>query len=76
MNNTWCLGIFLFVILWQDMAWHFTSEVVQVVVVELLMCYIAYTREVYSLFDAWMIAAIYPVSLVFVYIARNWFHLS
>eukprot|EP00452_MALV-II_sp_L67-6_P000221 gene221-98_t len=76
MNNTWCLGIFMFVILWQDLPWMFTAEVIQVVVIELIMCYVAFTREVYSLFDAVLILLLYPISLFFVYVARDWLHWS
>jgi hypothetical protein len=35
MNNTWCLGIFLYVIWLNGFDWRFTAETLNIIIIEL-----------------------------------------
>merc|ERR1719321_1011230 len=39
MNNTFCLGVFLALVYWKDLAWQFTSETLAIILVEVLIAF-------------------------------------
>jgi len=76
MNNTFCLGIFLFVIFWGQLNWAFTCETLNVVVVELIVAYVAWNKDVHTLFEATLILMLFPISMVGVWVGTHIFGLS
>ncbi|CAD7935140.1 unnamed protein product [Amoebophrya sp. A120] len=71
MNNTFCLGCFLFVLYFSHLRWEFTCEIATMVIAEVLVGYVAYTRKIHTMRDAHFIAMLFPLSLVFVYIGTH-----
>lgn len=65
MNNTFCLGIFLFLIYLQDLEWAYTAETIAILLVQLVMSGFA-KKPVQTLQDGYMILAIFPLSIVLV----------
>jgi len=66
MNNTFCLGIFFALIYVQGLAWRFSAETAVIVGVQVVMGFIAYTKEIQTLFTGCVIISLYPASLVVV----------
>jgi len=66
MNNTFCLGIFLFLIYYQGLAWKFTAETLSIFLVQFLVFVIVIKSNVQTMKSGWIIFSMYPVSLVFV----------
>ncbi len=62
MNNTFCVAIFLVLIFARGLAWTFTAETVSIVVIELLVMLMA-CKKVFTLCDAFIILAFYPLAL-------------
>lgn len=71
MNNTFCLGIFLYVVLVDDLEWSFTCETISMLLVEFAVFWYAYTKEVHKMMDAWIILSLYPACLLFVFVGKN-----
>lgn len=63
MNNTFCLAIFLFLVVYQKLTWTFSSEVVSIIAVEVVVAIIVFTKQQHRLFDAFMVLLCYPCSL-------------
>lgn len=76
MNNTYCFGMFMIVILMNSLKWSFFAEVFSMVAVEVIIAIYAYTKEVQTLGDGVLILTLYPGCLIFVYVAQNLFGLS
>jgi len=66
MNNTFCLGIFFFLIYYQGLAWKFCAETLSIFFVQFLVFIIVIRKKTQTTQDGLMIFAFYPVSLVFV----------
>jgi Ca2+/Na+ antiporter len=66
MNNTFCTGIFLFLIYSRGLAWRFTAETAAIIAVELLVAAQVLTRTYITLFDACVTLSFYPLSLVLI----------
>lgn len=65
MNNTFCLSIFMALIFFRGLAWHFTSETISIVLVQIIM--FGFTRKKdNTVLDAIFIASIFPLSIGFV----------
>jgi len=71
MNNTFCLGIFLFLIYYQGLAWKFTAETLTIFLVQFLVFLIVIKSKVQTLKTGIFIFSMYPVSLVFVYVLES-----
>lgn len=41
MNNTFCLGIFLFLVYLQDLTWAYSAETIVILVIQLIMAFLA-----------------------------------
>lgn len=66
MNNTFCLCIFMFLIIKQQLAWKFAAETLSILLVEILVALVVLTGEQHKFSSGILILACYPMSLVFV----------
>lgn len=73
MNNTFCLGIFLGLVYYQGLAWKFTAETISILVVEALVFVYITVKKVQTVNDAFLVLALYPLSLGVVYVLENFF---
>ena len=70
MNNTFCLLIFMALIYFRGLAWQYTAETIVIVVVQLLLAVFA-RKTVNTTTDAYIILAIFPLSIVLVSVLEN-----
>lgn len=70
MNNTFCLAIFLTQIYGAHLIWEFSAETLSILFVELVM-FIFAQKEVFSAWLAIVIMALFPLSIVIVYVLEN-----
>eukprot|EP00030_Apusomonadida_sp_AF-17_P007613 a842136_521.p1 GENE.a842136_521~~a842136_521.p1 ORF type:complete len:576 (-),score=280.96 a842136_521:53-1741(-) len=70
MNNTFCLGIFLGLIMGKGLLWEFSAETISIIMVELLMLIFAF-RSTQRLIDGYLVLMLYPLSLVVVWVLEN-----
>jgi len=70
MNNTFCLGIFLCLIFGKGLIWEFSAETIVIVAVQLVLFGFS-QKKTHNLVDASIILALYPLSIVFVYVLEN-----
>jgi len=68
MNNSFCLAIFLILIIWKGLVWEFTAETVSILFIQLCMAYMVLFKQQQTLFDGCIIMMFYPGSLVIVYL--------
>lgn len=66
MNNTFCLGIFFFLIYYQGLAWKFTAETLCIFFVQFLMFLIVVSSSTQTMKTGFLVFLLYPLSLVFV----------
>ncbi len=73
MNNTFCLSIFLILVYVKGLAWQFSAEVMAILAVEVAIVAITLTnkKETLPLWKALAALALYPASLLLVYILEN-----
>jgi len=71
MNNTFCLGIFLGLVYFRKLAWEFSAETIAIVVVQIIVALMVLTRRVQKLKDAYFLLALYPASLLLVWVLEN-----
>merc|ERR1719453_1807178 len=71
MNNTFCLGIFLALVYFKDLAWQFTAETISIVAVQLVMAVIVFAKQTQTMMDACLILSLYPLSMVIVWVLEN-----
>jgi Ca2+/Na+ antiporter len=65
MNNSFVLGIFMFLVYSQHLAWEFFAETLAVLLVQVAI-YFFTMKKTHTLFDACCILALYPASLLLV----------
>ncbi|TVU22849.1 hypothetical protein EJB05_32569 [Eragrostis curvula] len=68
MNNTLCLGVFLALIYFRQLTWDFSSEVLIILLVCIVMGLFTSFRTTFPLWTCLVAYALYPLSLVIVYI--------
>ncbi|KAG2594918.1 sodium/calcium exchanger NCL1-like [Panicum virgatum] len=68
MNNTLCLGVFLALIYFRNLTWDFSSEVLIILVVCVIMALFTSFRTTFPLWTCLIAYMLYPLSLVIVYI--------
>lgn len=73
MNNTFCLAIFLSLIVVKNLVWKFAAETISILVIQALMGVMAITKPIHTLFDGVVIFMFYPLALVIVYCLENFF---
>jgi len=66
MNNTFCLFIFLCLVFAKDLAWEFSAEVISILFIEICLFIVSLFRTE-KLFHAYIILALYPLSIVIVW---------
>lgn len=67
MNNTFCLAIFLALICFRPLVWTFTSETIVILVIELIMGAFA-LKTTHTVMDSFIVASLFPISIVFVWV--------
>ncbi|CAM9392982.1 unnamed protein product [Sphacelaria rigidula] len=65
MNNTFCLGVFMFLIYFRSLAWEFSAETVSILLVQLVMAVVA-QKDTHRVLDGSMVLMLYPLSLMVV----------
>jgi Ca2+/Na+ antiporter len=70
MNNTFCLAIFLALVYFKELTWEFSAEVAAILAVQVVVAIMA-LAPVYPLYRTYIVAALYPLSLVLVYVLEN-----
>ncbi|XVE50146.1 hypothetical protein DITRI_Ditri01bG0138400 [Diplodiscus trichospermus] len=68
MNNVLCLSVFLALVYVKGLAWDFSSEVLVVLIVCIVMGAFASFRTTFPLWTCWVAYLLYPFSLVLVYV--------
>uniref|UniRef100_A0A0D9UY83 EF-hand domain-containing protein n=1 Tax=Leersia perrieri TaxID=77586 RepID=A0A0D9UY83_9ORYZ len=68
MNNTLCLGVFLALIYIRNLTWDFSSEVLIILLVCVIMALFTSFRTTFPLWTCLVAYMLYPLSLVVVYI--------
>ncbi|KAK3036294.1 hypothetical protein RJ639_031266 [Escallonia herrerae] len=68
MNNVLCLTVFLAIVYIRGLTWDFSSEVLVIVIVCLLMSAFASFRTTFPLWTSLVAFLLYPLSLAFVYV--------
>mmetsp|Transcript_27022 Transcript_27022/g.62425 ORF Transcript_27022/g.62425 Transcript_27022/m.62425 type:complete len:587 (+) Transcript_27022:109-1869(+) len=71
MNNTFCLGIFLGLVYFKNLAWEFTAETLAIVIIQFAVAAVVLTREVSTLLDGILVLLMYPLSLFVVWFLEN-----
>merc|ERR1739845_15635 len=76
MNNTFCLGVFLFCILFKDMTsdglmWQFSAETISILLIEIMMGAMVLIKKTHTLMDGFIIFSFYPFALCFVAILES-----
>jgi len=71
MNNTFCLGIFLGLVYFQNLAWEFTAETLSIVLIQLLLGLLVYFRKGMYLYHAFIVLSFYPLALAVVWLLEN-----
>jgi len=75
MNNTFCLGIFYFLVWHQGLSWNFTAEIFVILLVQIIVGIIA-LKPVQTLRDGAIIITFYPASLILVWVLNNIFNIQ
>ncbi|KAF8697602.1 hypothetical protein HU200_035788 [Digitaria exilis] len=76
MKNTLCLGVFLALIYVRDLRWEFSSEVLMVALVCVVVGLLASFRTTFPLWTCLVAYTMYPLFLVVVYVLDHVFHWS
>merc|ERR1712137_24715 len=66
MNNTFCLAIFMFLVIVQGLAWRFTAETISILAAQVMVALVVFSGAVHTLFRALLVLMCYPLSLVLV----------
>lgn len=75
MNNTLCLGLFLLVVHARGLQWKFTSEVIVITGVTLLMGALGYSRTTFRTFWALPNLLLFPLSVLAIWSLDHFGHL-
>ena len=70
MNNTLCLGIFMALIFFKGLFWEFSAETIAIVLVQAVVGLMSFKEHEYMR-DAWLILALYPASIILVFLLEN-----
>eukprot|EP00667_Euglena_gracilis_P007938 EG_transcript_8027 len=69
MNNTFCLGIFLALIVIKRLAWKFSAETIAILTIQLVM-FLMGLKTTHTLLDAALVLSLYPLSLALVFMTE------
>lgn len=73
MNNTFCLGIFMGLMSFNNLAWKFSAETITILFVQFIMGYMAMKRT-QTLMDALIICSLFPLSIGLIAALQNIFN--
>lgn len=65
MNNTFCLAIFMGLIIFRGIAWQYTAETIVIVLVQLIMGFMA-KRGKMTYLEGWLVLLLLPLSMFLV----------
>jgi len=68
MKNILCLGVFLALVYFRNLKWDFSSEVLIILVVSIVMSFLAGFRTTFPLWTCLFAYLFYPSSLITVYV--------
>ncbi|KAJ3693887.1 hypothetical protein LUZ60_009367 [Juncus effusus] len=68
MNNTLCLAVFLALVYLRGLTWDFTSEVLVILLVCVIMAVFTSFKTTFHLWTCFIAYALYPLSLILVYV--------
>ena len=68
MNNVLCLSVFLALVYLRGLVWNFSSEVLVILVVTIIMGVLGSFRTAFPLWTSLVALLLYPLSLVLVYV--------
>ena len=71
MNNTYCLFIFLILIATQGLYWNYTAEVIAILLAELCVFVVATQFKVHTMKTAICVLAIYPATILVVWMLET-----
>lgn len=71
MNNTFCLAIFLGLIIAKDLVWQFSAEAMSILVIQVLIAALVLAKGKHIVMDGFFIMAFYPVALMVVYVLEG-----
>merc|ERR1719356_1530 len=60
MNNTFCLGIFLALVYFKQLAWEFSAETISIMTIQIMLALSVMFRGQQRLIDAFIILSYYP----------------
>lgn len=63
MNNTFCLGVFLFMIYYRQLSWEFGAETIGVLFSIYAVTFYCYIKDNFTLFDSFILLSLYGVAL-------------
>lgn len=76
MNNTFCLAIFMGLIIFRNgLAWQYTAETAAIIFVQIIVGIYA-RKKMITYLDGWIILALYPLSIALVYVLEGVFGLD
>lgn len=73
MNNLLCLSVFLALVYARGLTWDFSSEVLVILIVCVVMGVFASVRSTFPLWTSLVAFLLYPLSLVLVYVLDDKF---
>eukprot|EP00929_Paragymnodinium_shiwhaense_P028856 TRINITY_DN16660_c0_g1_i1.p1 TRINITY_DN16660_c0_g1~~TRINITY_DN16660_c0_g1_i1.p1 ORF type:complete len:589 (+),score=213.84 TRINITY_DN16660_c0_g1_i1:70-1836(+) len=76
MNNTFCLAIFLILIVWKKLAWQFSAETLSIVLIQIIIAIFVLSKKVQTLLDGMLILCLYPAALLIVWFLEEKMHLD
>lgn len=76
MNNTFGLGIFFAVMIFQNLAWEFTAETISMVVIQILMGIVVLRSTHQRILDGLLIVSFYPLAMILVGVLENVFNIN
>ena len=74
MNNTMCLGIFFALIYFRGLTWEFSAETLSILIVTWIMGAISFRKRTFAMWWGIPVLALYPLSIVFVYLLETLAH--
>eukprot|EP00929_Paragymnodinium_shiwhaense_P028857 TRINITY_DN16660_c0_g2_i1.p1 TRINITY_DN16660_c0_g2~~TRINITY_DN16660_c0_g2_i1.p1 ORF type:complete len:581 (+),score=132.67 TRINITY_DN16660_c0_g2_i1:189-1931(+) len=76
MNNTFCLAIFLLLIVWKKLAWEFTAETLSILIIQVAVALMVFIFRVQRVYHGIFILMLYPASLGIVYVLEEVYKLD
>eukprot|EP00163_Fabomonas_tropica_P026427 TRINITY_DN4849_c0_g1_i1.p1 TRINITY_DN4849_c0_g1~~TRINITY_DN4849_c0_g1_i1.p1 ORF type:complete len:441 (+),score=141.17 TRINITY_DN4849_c0_g1_i1:94-1323(+) len=69
MNNTFCLGIFLALVFFKNLAWEFSGETISIIAIQLAMFGVGLMKT-QNVLHALLVLALFPISILIVVVLK------